>query len=197
MLTYTDIRNAMTGSFRLAKRDPSGLAFFDVGIEGFWRSFLVIVPIAPFYLLYAVQDVRISQEIDPQGVFIVTNAGFIAAKITLLLLDWLVFPIAMVFITRLLVLWPRYIPFIAVYNWSSLFVIAILAPPALFYVLGIISAQTVTTFNLFATIFVLYYRWYVAKNVLETAALTAALVVAFDLILSLLVHGLFSRLTGY
>ncbi len=197
MLTISDIRNAMTGSFLLARRDTSGLKFFDVGIEGFWRSFLVIVPIAPFYVLYSIQEIRIAQEIDPQGVFVVTNAGFIAAKIMLLVLDWLVFPIAMIFITRLLVLWPRYIPFIAVYNWSSLFVIAVLAPPALLYVMGIISAEMVTTFNLFATFFVLYYRWYVAKTILETAGLTAALIVAFDLILSLLVHGLFSRLTGY
>jgi hypothetical protein len=197
MMTYADIRNTLTGSFLLAKRDTSGLQFFDVSIDGFWRSFLVVVPIAPFYVLYAMQEIQIAHEMSGQGTFLVANVGFIAARITLLVLDWFVFPVAMIFIARFLGLWQGYIPFIAIYNWSSLFIILVLAPPALLFYLGVISAQMTATINLFATLFVLYYRWYIAKTVLETAAMTATLIVVFDLVLSLLVHGIFSRLTGY
>jgi len=197
MLTYADIRNALTGSFLLAKRDTRGLQYFDVTIDGFWRSFLVAVLIAPFYVLYAIQEIEIARQMNPHVSFMVVNAGFVFARMVLLTLDWLVFPVVMVFVSRLLVLWPKYIPFIAIYNWTSLFIILALAPPALLFYLGIISAKLTATINLIATLFVLYYRWYVARTVLETAALTAALIVFLDLILSLLVHGLFSRLTGY
>jgi len=196
MLTYTEIRAALTGSFLLAKRDTAGLRFFDAGIDGFWRSFLIIVPIAPFYLLYAAQEVDIGHAMNPQNSFPAVDAGFLAIRALMLLLDWLIFPVAMIFISRLLGLWPKYISYIAIYNWSSLFVILALAPPALLFAAGLISAQMVATINLFATIFVIYYRWYIAKTVLETISMTAILVVAFDLTLSLLVHGLFNRLTG-
>lgn len=197
MLSMTDIRNALTGSFLLAKRDPDGLRFFDHGLDGFWRSFLVIVPIAPLYVLYALQEIRMVQEMNPDDTFPAVGPGFVLAKTALLLLDWLVFPAAMIFITRLLALWPRYISFIAVYNWSSLFVILALAPPALLFTTGLISAQMAATIKLFIVVFVLYYRWFIAHLVLQTSALTAGLIVAFDLVLSLLVHGVFSRLTGY
>jgi len=197
MLSFKEFRDALTGSFLLAKRDTGGLQLFDVGIDGFWRSFLVIVPIAPFYVLYAMQEIQIAHAMDPQGTYLATDTGFVVARIILLVLDWLIFPFAMIFITRLLVLWPRFIPFITIYNWTSLFIILALAPPALLFYFGFISAQMMATVNLFATLLVLYYRWYVATVVLETAAMTAALIVIFDLTLSLLVHGLFGRLTGY
>jgi len=196
MLTYSEIRSALTGSFLLAKRDERGLQFFDVTIDGFWRSFLVVVLIAPFYVLYAMQEIEIAHEINVQGSVPAANAGFVAARISLLVLEWVIFPVAMIFITRLLGLWPRYIPYITIYNWSSLFISLALAPPVVLFFSGIISAQMTATINLFTVLFILYFRWYIAKKVLETATATAVLIVAFDLVFSLLIQGLFSRLTG-
>jgi len=197
MLTVTEMRNALTGSFLLARRDTGGLRFFDVSIDGFWRSFLVVVPIAPFYVWYAIQEIEIAREINPEGTYLVMNAGFMATRIILLVLDWLIFPVAMIFITRLVGLWPKYVAFIAIYNWSSLFIILALAPLALLFALGIISAQMAGLINLLAASLVLYYRWYIVRIVLETTITTAVMIVSFDVILGLLVHGLFGRLTGY
>lgn len=194
MLTLTDMRNALTGSFLLARRDTSGLRFFDVSLDGFWRSFLVIIPIAPFYVWYAIQEIQLVAELGTKSVYLVVNAGFIALKVILLVLDWFIFPIVMIFITRLVLAWPRYIAFIAVYNWSSLFLVTILIPPALLYASGLITAETATFINLFFAVFVLYFRWYTARSVLETDVIASALIVVLDLTLSLLVNGLF---TGY
>jgi len=197
MLTISDIRNALIGSFLLAKNDTSGLKFFDLEIDGFWRSFLIIVPIAPLYMLYALQDVQVAHEINPQNAYLVANTGFIVAKIILLMIGWLIFPIAMIFITRLLNLWPKYIPFIATYNWVSLFIMLLFAPSALLYFAGLFSAQMASMLNFLVTLFAIYFSWFIAKTVLETTAITAALIVVFDFTLSLLAHGLFNRLTGY
>ncbi len=196
MLTLSEIRSALTGSFLLAKRDVRGLQSFDISIDGFWRSFLVVVLIAPFYVLYAMQEIEIAHEIHLQDRIPAANPGFVAARIALLGLEWILFPIAMIFITRLLGLWPKYVPFITIYNWSSLFISLALAPAAVLYFSGIISAQMTATINLFTILFILYFRWYIARTVLETVATTATLIVAFDLVLSLLIQGIFSRLTG-
>ncbi len=196
MLTFSEIRSALTGSFLLAKRDVRGLQFFDVTIDGFWRSFLVVILIVPFYVLYAMQETEIAHEIHLQGNVPATNAGFVAARIALLGLEWVIFPIAMIYVTRLLGLWPKYIAFIAIYNWTSLFISLALAPAAMLYFTGMVSAQMTATINLFTILFILYFRWYIARTILETAATTATLIVAFDLVLSLLIQGVFSQLTG-
>ncbi len=196
MLTYSEIRSAMTGSFLLAKRDVRGLQFFDVTIDGFWRSFLVVVLISPFYVLYALQEVEIAHDINIQDSVPAASAGFVAARVSLLGLEWAIYPVTMIYITRLMGLWPKYITYIAIYNWSSLFISLALAPAAVLYFSGVISAQMTATINLFTILFILYFRWYIARTVLETAATTATLIVAFDLVLSLLIQGIFSRLTG-
>lgn len=197
MLTFTEIRSALTGSFLLARKGTSGLQYFDVSIDGFWRSFLVIVLAAPLYLLFTWKEFLILGELEPQSADLEFGAGFVATKFALMVVDWLVFPIAMIFISRQMSLWPKYIPFIAIYNWSSLFLMLVLSPIAILFVIGFISAQAATSLNLLATMFVLYYRWSVAKTVLETTMNTAALIVALELILSLMVHGLFFRFTGF
>ena len=196
MLTYSEIRSALTGSFLLAKRDVRGLQAFDVTIDGFWRSFLVVFLIAPFYVLYALQEVEIAHDINIQGSVPAADAGFIAARILLLGLEWVIYPVTMIYITRLLGLWPKYIGYIAIYNWSSLFISLALAPAAGLYFLGFFSAQITATINLFTILFILYFRWYIARTVLEATATTATLIVTFDLVLSLLIQGIFSRLTG-
>ncbi len=196
MLTYSEIRSAMTGSFLLAKRDERGLQFFDVTIDGFWRSFLVVFLIAPFYVLYALQEVEIAHDINIQDSVPAASTGFVAVRVSLLGLEWAIYPVTMIYITRLMGLWPKYITYIAIYNWSSLFISLALAPAAVLYYSGVISAQMTATINLFTILFILYFRWYIARTVLDTAATTATLIVAFDLVLSLLIQGIFSRLTG-
>ncbi len=196
MLMYSEIRNALIGSFLLAKRDVRGLQFFDVTIDGFWRSFLAVVLIAPFYVLYALQEIEITHQINMLGSVPVISTGFVAARVTLLGLEWVIFPVAMILITRLLGLWPKYVPYIAIYNWSSLFISLALTPAAVLYFSGIISTQMAATINLFAVLFILYFRWYIAKTVLEATTAAAVLIVAFDLVFSLLIQGIFSRLMG-
>lgn len=196
MLGSTEIKNAMEGNFLLAKRDLTGLNYFDKSIDGFWRSFEVIFLIAPFYFLYSLQEFQIGQEIFPREIATALNLNFFISKSLLLVIDWLVFPITMIFVCRLLALWPKYMAFITVYNWTSLFVILALCPVAFLYITGVLSAHTAATFNMISVGFVLYYRWYVARNVLETSATTTSLIIAFDLVLSMLVHGLFYKIAA-
>lgn len=196
MLDIAEIKKALEGSFRLAKRDVSGMAYFDQSIDGFWRSFLVVFLMAPFYFLYSLQEFQVGQEMFPNEIIETLNLTFFAIKTLLLAVDWLLFPVAMIFICRLLQLWPKYIAFIVIYNWTSLFVILVLTPIALLYISGSISAQSAASFNLLIVAPVLYYRWFIARCALQTTAATACLIVAFDLLLSLLVHGVIGKITA-
>lgn len=52
MLTPADIRSGIAGALALLRDDPGAMRHFDLSFEGFWKSFLAILVIAPVLLLY-------------------------------------------------------------------------------------------------------------------------------------------------
>ena len=48
MPDHDSVIRSIYGAWRLALLDPSGLNWFDVSIEGFWRSFFAAAIVAPF-----------------------------------------------------------------------------------------------------------------------------------------------------
>ena len=48
-----EIIRSLTGAWLLAKRDTSALNYFNLSIEGFWRSFSAMVLVLPILILSA------------------------------------------------------------------------------------------------------------------------------------------------
>ena len=50
MITAREVTAALYGSWRLARLDPGGMAYFNRTVEGFWNSFFAAVIVAPGYI---------------------------------------------------------------------------------------------------------------------------------------------------
>ncbi len=106
-----EIARAIDGAWRLACRDPDGLRAFPDTIESFWRSFFAAAIVAPFYaLMLMLRDLPA----DPRGgvelMLLVEAIGYVA--------NWAAFPLAMVYVTRLIGRERRYLVFVQAFNWS-------------------------------------------------------------------------------
>lgn len=189
MISSQEIADGLKGAWLLANRDVGGYRCFNQTVEGFWRSFAAIALVAPLYL-YAVAA---ETALDPAAATreAPDTFAYYMAKLFALLLEWALFLVAMVFVTRLLGLTARYVPFVIAYNWSSVLIMAAFVPPVLLLQLGVIGENGLIVLSLAVTLIALYYRWFVARTALETTGMIAAALVAADVVLSLFVAGLF------
>ena len=51
MLDRDEIARSLTGAWHLFLDRPDAMRYFDLSIEGFWRSFRAIVLLLPAYIL--------------------------------------------------------------------------------------------------------------------------------------------------
>ncbi len=181
MPLITEFMSAMIGAFKLAKRDASGLQYFNQTIEGFWRSFLAILLVAPIELVSDLSG-RMSAA---EGVGDSSTTSVLSG-LPFLLIIWLAFPIAMAFMTRLLGLSHRYVPYIVAYNWCSIPLALLQAPVHLAAASGLLSDVMVGMLYMVLLTAAAYYLWFIAFAGLQTSRLTATGIVIFDILLSYL-----------
>ena len=87
-----EIVRSLTGAWRLFLDRPDAMRFFDVSVDGFWRSFAAVVLILPAYALFALAErIEILDEpvVDPAF----GDGSFLANKLLTLALDWITLPI--------------------------------------------------------------------------------------------------------
>ena len=94
MLSLAEIRLSSKGAWDLFLNRPLDLAFFDVSISGFWRSFQLIVPIMLFYVIVTFSDYELTRiELTHQA--LPEFADFATAGYLALVVDWFLFPLAL------------------------------------------------------------------------------------------------------
>lgn len=180
---------SLVGAWRLARRDPGGMACFDISVDGFWRSFFALVVMAPLFLAFALLEYRLR--------FAPPDLGFYLLVETLAyLLDGISFPLVMAFLSQLLGLEHGYVPFVIAYNWSSVLIMALLFVPFALTSLGILPGEVGALLTLLATIAAVYYRWYVTRVALGAPTLTAVGLVLVNVLLSTLIGVLAERIHG-
>lgn len=185
MITMSEVAAGIYGAFRLARRDPGGLGWFDASPQGYWRSFWAAVVVAPAFL---VLDLITGGFGDDFGL----RQGVI--QVAAYVIDWTAFPLLMIAVADSLGKWPNYMRYIVAYNWSAVIQMAVLLPTAVLAVLfpahgTLLLAQAVT-------IVLLVYRAYVAHVALEVGFATAAGVVLMDVLLAGVLKALTDRLMG-
>ncbi len=187
MPTREEIERALFGAWLLARQEPSAMSFFDLSVEGFWRSFFAAVLAAPLYAVILVHEYSVTGLPASLGwVALVQAVGYV--------LDWAAFPLAAILLTRAVGLSHRYVPLIVAGNWASVLQVALFAAAvALTFVLPEpLGALLVFT----ALIAVLVYRWMVTRQALETTGGIALGFVVVDLLLGLMVEIITLRLMG-
>ncbi|MGI9464879.1 MAG: hypothetical protein ACR2OM_13110 [Aestuariivirgaceae bacterium] len=183
-----EAQQAVIGSWRLLLRDTGGYDDFDLSERGFWRSFSAIVPIAPLYLYAATIEIpdELTEEPSEQPE---TSLGLI---VFVLLVQWITWPLVMVFVARVAGFAHNYSRYIIAYNWSSILVLSAQMVPALMLAQGgSVAALGNLVFVLFLFA-VLYYHWYIALTALETTMSVAWTLVLADLVIGIGITRLFS-----
>lgn len=194
MPSLSEIVRALRGSFLLASGDAGGYRQFDHSMEGFWRSFAAIFLIAPLALASGPAELMIAAEFGE--VEREPDIGFHLWRLVMLGADWVAYPIAMVGLAKLLGVGQRYALYIIAYNWSSVMVAVVMIAPLLLFYLGIAGAGFAIVLNLAATLWALWFRFWVARTALEVNVPAAAGLAVFDFLLSMTILILAERLAS-
>ncbi len=174
-----EIARHLQGAWLLARGDRRGLDWFDLSVDGFWRSFSAALLAAPVYALVLLEQYA-AVGWPEQG----WRAAF--AEGVAYVGGWLAFPLAAVFLTRLLGLSGRYVTLVVAANWSAVLQVGFYA--ALLTVSLVLPAGTRSPLLLGGTLLVLAYQWSVIRAALGTGAGTAVGLVLIDVLLGMMVN---------
>jgi hypothetical protein len=195
MLSLAEIRLSTKGAWDLFLNRPLDLAFFDVSISGFWRSFQLIVPIMLFYVIVTFSDYELTRvELTHQA--LPEFADFATAGYLALVVDWFLFPLALMPFAGMLGIADRYVTFVVLRNWSQFLMALIVTPLFAAFYFGLIGSS-LHLLGLLTIVFVfLRYRYIVTRAALECSFGLAASLVALEFVLGMVIGEAIARLYG-
>jgi hypothetical protein len=168
-----EVLSALYGAYRLAWFDVSGMTFFNLTVEGFWRSFFAAVLVAPAYAVLVGMRVPVA-ELNIALVFLIESIGYVLA--------WCAFPLVALALTRLLGLDRNYVALIVAHNWSAVLQMAAFLAVVLLGV--IVPAALGTLLVTVTTIAILVYQWFVIRTALQTSGAIALMLLLVDLVIT-------------
>ncbi len=185
MPSWEEIQRSLIGAFLLWRGHPGAMAWFDLSVEGFWRSFFAALLVAPLYALLIVGDYAGSDlPASIPWLVLVHALGY--------LLDWISFPVVAALLVRIFDLESRYVALIVADNWASVLQALVLGTAVL---LGRLTPGGAGTFLVLgAFLLVLIYQWRVARQALATSGGIAFGFVAADLLSGIMVDQFIARL---
>lgn len=173
-----EIARHLQGAWLLARGDRRGLDWFDLSVDGFWRSFSAAVLAAPVYALVLLEQYA-ALGWPEQG----WRTAF--AEAVAYACGWLAFPLAAIFLTRLLGLAGRYVTLVVAANWCAVLQVGLYA--ACVTVSLVLPAGMRSPLLLGATLLILAYQWFVIRTALDTSVGTAVGLVLIDVLLGMMV----------
>jgi hypothetical protein len=179
-----EIASSLYGAYRLAWFDEGGMSYFNISVEGFWRSFFAAVILAPFYLLSIGPEL-----LNPEGGF-----SFWAALVHFgtYAISWVLFPLVAFFATDLLGLGQRFTALVVAVNWSSILIFGLLT---ISVGLAALAQHAIIELALVVlTAGLIVYHWFVIKTALESTAPVAIAFVLFNFLLGAMLQQVTQRL---
>ena len=181
-----EIYSSIYGAWRLARLYPSGMRFFSLTIEGFWRSFFAAVIVAPIYIY--IRLIRPTAPVVEGAPPADPGPGLVVVDIGAYVVGWVAFPVLMILLARLLNVRGQYVSFIVAYNWANVVQWALFGVAATIAVALGAETGLGVVLNLAALAAVLFYQWFIARTALMTSAYVAAGIVAIDVLLGLIIN---------
>jgi len=187
MPTVVEFLYALRGLRRLARFDIGGLGYFDLSIEGFWRSFRVALLIAPFYALMIPYHLEtLKPTVGWQHVMITEILAYIVS--------WLLYPLVAYEICRLIGRESEYPGYIVVYNWSTIILVGVEVLVWLPTFAGATTPETSQRLDFLVSHIYLIYLWFIARGALRIHPLSAVGMVFTDYILTSVLAGIHDAL---
>jgi hypothetical protein len=175
MISLAETNYALRGLLRILRFDPGFINFYDRSREGALRSFWLAVPLLAlfFFRLYVLRDPQ-----DPPITLRMSTAMVIAYAI-----NWVYFPLFLLWIARYIDREKRVVGCITIYNWLiSLFSLFTGLPVALMGWAGM-SENLLTTLDIAGLILSMICEGYVFAVCLQISGFFAVAFVILDFIL--------------
>lgn len=195
MITLNEVYAAVLHSWALFRGDRGALNAFDASFDGFWRSFGVIVVLAPFYgmvFLAEKQLVFSDPAVLPENF---STASFLFWKGLSALIDWISFPLLLAVLARPLNFANRYTLLVVARNWTSILAILPYALVSLLFAIGILPPGGLVWMSVFVMIVLLRFRYQVFSAALGGPTNLVIGFVALDFLLSVFIGVMFNRFT--
>lgn len=176
-LTTAAIAMALTGAYRLARFDRSGLELIDRTPEGALNSFYAAVVVLPAYALLLA--IRLWGQVDDSPLLQLLTVESITYVVS-----WTAFPLALHRIVTLMGRAERFPGAVAAYNWSSVIQMAVYLPVMVLSVSGLLPSFLSDGLVFGVMMAMLTYQWFVLRTALDLSGLAAAALVMIDLFLS-------------
>jgi hypothetical protein len=169
-----EVLSALYGAFRLVWFDASGMTYFNLTVEGFWRSFFAAILVAPAYAILVGMQSAEAEDFNLALVFLTESIGYVLA--------WCAFPIVALVLTRMLGLDRNYVALIVAHNWSAVPQTAAFVAVVL---LGVILPQGLGTLLVTLTTgAILVYQWFVIRTALQSSGGIALMLLLVDLVVT-------------
>ncbi len=188
MIGLPEILHGLYGGYRLCRLDPQGLGYFNATVEGFWRSFYSALLAAPIYFIIVFLDLDLDAiEASLARILLLESLAYIILVF--------LYPLAMHYISEALGRQRNYILYIVAYNWTGVLLNGLELPSKAFVASGVAPevANFVDLLVLAVTVVIL---WFIARTALQISRLTAAALVALDLVLTIAVNSIVAGRLG-
>lgn len=201
MSSQPHIGRAVAGALALARFDRKGMEHFDLSYDGFWRSFLAVLLTLPVAIATAVlwpAALERLAEVDPQYASAAKSvprnmAGFAVTKMVSFVAGWVFFPLAMIWIARMLNLGSRYVPLVVAFNWSRIVTGYALIVPLVLFGTGLAGAEFFALLQLAVYAYIGAYRWFVIRCSTGVPGMTAFGLMLFSFLGTILVEAVVSQ----
>lgn len=188
-LNLAYVNRSMDAAFALVLRDSRAWDKFDLSADGFYRSFAAILVAIPINLGIDIisMQVAIAERVREGGRAVHHTFTFSEALFSTVVLcvEWMIFPVAMIFVLRFLGLQHRYVPLIVAHNWGTVVILLFYMLLFLLFAAGIIASQDVLALIPIYLILTLYYRFYTAETALGAGWSVAASIAILALVLQI------------
>lgn len=180
MMDTKETAGALYGVWRIARWDEKAFSFFNATEQGFWRSYTAALCVAPLQALYQL-SVYLTLDTPPPA------WRMIAIESIEYVILWVLFPLAMFYIAKLLERDGAFFRYIIAYNWFQLAVGYLAMPFGILTQFGLLAPSVSGFFD--SLIFVSYvtYAAFIARAGLKVGVGTSIGIVIIDILLTLMV----------
>jgi len=177
MQILIDLVRALKGLSRLLRFDPSYRDYFDTTVQGTWRSFFAMMLVAPTVAMTLPDD---PSKIYPNA----TQFELLAVPVLLYVIGWFAIPLVVLELGRWFKRDEVMPSYITVYNWFQLINLPLVA--AMWLAIG--SEAIHGLLGLLSLAVYLTYLFYIARSFLRVEIYVAAIFVAADFAISLVLE---------
>ena len=173
----SDVTKAIFGIWLIAKNQPGADKFFDISVEGFWRSFVAAILVLPANIIITALGILAAGEVS----YSVIDG---LRDLLIYIINWLFYPLIVISACGYLNAHDKALKYIIPYNWASI-------PAGYFFAFATLVGRSLegSSFGaglLFVAYVVTIFLFFeIARRQLEISRLAAVGVVAFDFLFSI------------